>query len=173
MVYCHGVIGKMSGHEDVSEKFELKLVGAGIEITRKIDHQTAAEVMALVLGARPVASANEKTPAQAETEISQPQVSLREFLDEVNARRKPDQIVAIGHYLSTYGSQPTFSRDDVKMRFSAAKEPMPKNFPRDFGLAIKAGMIAPAHQQAGYFYVTKSGIQSVERRFSSESRRQH
>lgn len=157
--------------ENPAEEFELKLSGDGINIDKKIDRQTAAEVMAAVLGVRAAPIGSGQTHNARSPNESEEQMSLREFLDEVKAIRKPDQIVAIGHYICHQEGQSNFSRDDVKTRFSTAKEPMPANFARDFGLAMKAGMVAEAHQQAGRFYVTKTGIQAIERHFSKESKK--
>lgn len=149
-----------------TEQFELKLWGNGVNIERKVSHLIAAEIMSLVLGAR--AAATQEKQASGAEEDSSPQLSLREYLDKVKAVRKPDQIVAIGNYITSHEAQPTFSRDDVKILFASAKEPMPANFPRDFGVAIKSGMIASAHQKSGHFYITKTGIHAVERNFSDK-----
>lgn len=157
--------------ENPTEEFELKLSGDGINIDKKIDRQTAAEVMAAVLGVRPESIGSGQTRNTRSQKESEEQMSLREFLDEVKAVRKPDQIVAIGHYICHQEEQSNFSRDDVKTRFSTAKEPMPANFARDFGLAMKTGMVAEAHKQAGRFYVTKTGIQAVKRHFSKEPKK--
>ena len=81
--------------------------------------------------------------------------SLRDFLDEVHAKRKPHQIVAIGYYITQFQGQEDFSRDEVKARFSVAREPMPANFPRDFALAEKSGMVAEVHGREGRYYITK------------------
>lgn len=86
-------------------------------------------------------------------------------MTEVQAQTKPDQIVAIGHYLIEHDGQSNFSKDEIKARFVAAKEPMPANFPRDFSVAIKAGMIDEVHGERGRFHVTRTGQQAVESRF--------
>ncbi|TIN27660.1 hypothetical protein [Mesorhizobium sp.] len=95
-------------------------------------------------------------------------VSLREFLDEARAATKPDQIVAIGHYMALHGRKDTFSRDDIKAHFQSARERLPSNFPRDFSTAISKGMIAEDHAKTGQYYVTKTGVQAVERRFGAQ-----
>ena len=161
----------MSEDETTDEQFDLKLSGEGISIDKKIDRQTALDVMAAVMGGG-VASGGARQAAHAGPfEQSAVQLSLREFLDEVKATRKPDQIVAIGHYICHQEGQPHFSRDDVKVRFLAAKEPMPANFPRDFGLTIRNAMIAEVHGNPGSFYVTKTGIAAVERNFAKGSKK--
>ena len=82
--------------------------------------------------------------------------------------RKPDQIVTIGHYVMHFEGQDDFSRDDVKTRFSIAREPMPANFSRDFALAEKSGMIAKVHGKEGHYYITKVGLSSVQNKFSKK-----
>ena len=96
------------------------------------------------------------------------QVSLREFLDEVHAKRKPDQIVTIGRYITQFEGQADFSRDEVKSRFSVALEPMPANFPRDFRVAERNGMIAKVHGKEGRFYITKTGLRAIKDKFAKE-----
>ncbi|WP_157727427.1 hypothetical protein [Stappia sp. ES.058] len=158
----------MEEAQDSSEAFELTLSGSGISIQRKVNSATAAHIMHLVLGGTPAPGLGNAAPTGAPSASSEAPVSLREYLDEVNASKKPDQIVAIGHFMSLHEGLTAFSKDDIKSRFSLAKEPMPANFPRDFNLALKSGAIAPAHQNAGYFYVTKSGIGLVQNSFKKK-----
>jgi NDP-sugar pyrophosphorylase family protein len=156
----------MLKNEPPLEEFDLKLAGDGINIEKKIDRQTAAAVMAAVLGVHPTSTEPSQAGVVGVQHQPEEQISLREFLDEVKAVGKRDQIVAIGYYICHHEVQSNFSREDVKARFSAAREPMPANFPRDFNQAIKIGMIAEAHKHAGRFYVTKTGVQAVERHFT-------
>jgi hypothetical protein len=154
---------------DNTEQFSLTLTGNGIEIKRAVTQRQFAAIMSVLMGNElpgdgfPTASMGTQPPSA--------KISLREYLDQVKASRKPDQIVAIGHYINLHEGQPTFSREDIKARFAAAMEPMPSNFPRDFGAAVKARMIAAAHQKAGHYYVTKTGIASVDRRFDAETKK--
>ncbi len=96
-------------------------------------------------------------------------VSLREFLDDSKATTKPDQIVTIGHYMAVHEGKDTFSRDEIKVRFQAARERLPANMPRDFSTAISKGMIAQDHAKSGQYYVTKKGVQALERRFGAQN----
>ncbi|MEQ8387374.1 MAG: hypothetical protein RLP16_05430 [Alphaproteobacteria bacterium] len=146
------------------EEYELKLTGNGVSLEKKIGQRAAMQIIAAAMG-QAVPDLVEK-PLDAEASV-QPDMtlSIREFLDQVSASKKRDQIVAIGHYLCNTLAQRDFSRDEVKQRFSDAKEPMPANFPRDFGAAAKAGMIAEAHQKSGRYYVTKTGMQAVKNGF--------
>ncbi|MER9237874.1 hypothetical protein [Mesorhizobium sp. M0633] len=152
------------------EQFTLTLKGNGVEIKREISPDQFAAIMSVVIG-RDMSASNTSTASTGAPVELPVKISLREFLDEVKAVRKPDQIVAIGHYIGLHEGQPTFSREDIKDRFAAAREPMPSNFPRDFGVAIKAGAIAGAHQKAGHYYVTKTGIQAVDRHFGADAKK--
>lgn len=149
------------------EEFTLTLSGTGIDIRRVVSRQKAAIIMNVILGLEPATSESAIHIGQQADTTNAGKISLREFLDKVAATKKSDQIVAIGQYMAIYEGLATFSRDDVKARFPTAREPLPKNFPRDFGTAIKAGMIAEDHKQAGQYYVTKTGIQAIERHFKA------
>ena len=160
----------MTQAEFSENEFRLTITGDGVNVDRLIDGKTLASVMAFVMGAD-----KSLTQASVATDGSSPSVgggvvtrSLREFLDEVHAKRKPDQIVAIGHYITQFEGQENFSREEVKARFSAAREPMPRNFPRDFGLAEKSGMLAKVHGKDGRYYITKTGLSAINRKFSKE-----
>ncbi|MBL6935647.1 MAG: hypothetical protein ISR48_09560 [Alphaproteobacteria bacterium] len=154
--------------ENPEEEFDLRISGGGINVERKIDSKVLAAVMAAVMGAQGASDYANPELNNTDVKPQQPNIrmSLREYLDDVQATRKPDQIVAIGHFISHYEERPNFSRDEIRARFSTAKEPMPANFSRDFGLAVKAGMLAEVHLKQGQFYVTKTGIRAVERCFA-------
>ena len=162
----------MSKTEHSEDGFNLKISGDGIDVERRIDSGTLAAVMAVVMGTHRFGSPESlrTTDAPGTHILQQTSVALREYLDEVEAIHKADQIVAIGHYISLYEDQPHFSRDEIRSHFSTAREPLPKNFSRDFGLAVKSGMIAEAHKKPGFFYVTKTGISAVERHFAKTNK---
>lgn len=153
-----------------SEEFQLTLSGAGIDIRLAVSPQKAALIMNVIMGMQPADAEHSPGFSEPKSAAASVRVSLREFLDGVKASKKLDQIVAIGHYMGTHEGQATFSRDQVKTRFAAAREPMPSNFSRDFGNAIKSGMIAEDHKQAGHYYVTKTGIHALERHFGSPNK---
>ena len=160
----------MARNEIPENMYNLSISGLGIDVDRMIDGQTLAGIMALVMGAdKTVADVTASTGASApSTDGVVVKVSLREFLDEVRATRKPDQIVAIGHYITQFQGQADFSRDEVKAQFSVAREPMPANFPRDFALAVRAGMLAEVHGKQGRYYVTKTGLGAMKSKFSKD-----
>lgn len=149
------------------EAFTVSITGAGIEIRRKVNASKLALVMSIIMGNDPPEGVTFREP-----NVSGPagpaRVSLREFLDSAKATTKPDQIVAIGHYMALHEGKDAFSRDDIKARFQSARERPPSNFPRDFSTAISKGMIAEDHSMSGQYYVTKTGAQAVERQFGAQ-----
>ena len=160
----------MAQNENPKDMFNMSISGPGINVDRMIDGKTLAAIMAFVVG-----TDKSSVEVPAATGASAPstdgvdvKVSLREFLDEVRATRKPDQIVAIGHYITQFQGQADFSRDEVKARFSVAREPMPANFPRDFVLAERTGMLAEVHGKQGRYYVTKTGLGAMKSKFSKD-----
>jgi hypothetical protein len=152
--------------EEATKLFSLRLTGDGINIEQQIDQRIALLVVQVVMGAAPPVSAavpGASVHAHQSEEIS---LSLREYLDRSVASKKPHQITTIGHYISEYEGQGDFGRDDVRSRFSTAREPLPRNFSRDFGLALKNGWIAEVHGKKNRFYVTAKGVQAIESQFS-------
>ena len=160
----------MAQSEIPEDEFHLTITGHGVNVDRLIDGQTLAAVMAFVMGADKLATrgpvgTSDSFPSADGADV---QASLREFLDEAQAKRKPDQIVTIGHYITQFKGREDFSRDEVKARFSIAREPMPANFPRDFALAEKSGMLAEVHGKEGRYYITKTGLGAINNKFSKE-----
>lgn len=152
---------------EIKETFTVSLAGAGIDIKREVSATKLALVLSVVMGNDPPEGAARRE-LNAGGLVGLAKVSLREFLDDAKVATKPDQIVAIGHYMAVHEGKDTFSRDDIKARFQSARERQPSNFPRDFGTAISRGMIAEDHAKAGQHYVTKTGAQAVERRFGAQ-----
>lgn len=168
----------MGAEENSSEAkpFVVKLQGEGLTFETAISAQQVASIMALALGAVPIAppggggGASHAAAARSEDNLLAPgeRLSLREFLDASEAKRLPEKILAIGLYLEQHEQQPGFSRDDIKSRFRSAGEAPPGNFPRDFAVAVSSGWIAEDHANKGTFYVTKTGKGAVSARFAPE-----
>lgn len=150
-------------------KFALKLSGDGINVDREIDRDIALRVLNIVLGDRgtiaPTGTHGGRTVTGSNGRVP---LSLREYLDEAQPTRKPDQIVTIAHFVCEHEGAEDFSREEVRSRFPAAREPIPANFARDFAWTLKNGWIAEVPGKNGRYYVTAKGIQAVESRFSAE-----
>ena len=161
----------MANETKENELFDLKLTGNGITIDRQITASKAAQITRLVFGGDEDADVIPQPTVKAAIDggPANGPLSLREFLDEVNALRKQDQIVAIGQYMAVHETKPSFTKDDVKTRFSLAQEPMPANFSRDFSKALKSGIIAHSHWNTKSYYITKSGVLAVGNKFSEKN----
>lgn len=147
--------------------YKLSLLGSGISIDREIDQATAERVVQAVFGAQRMEGAQ---PSRVGDESYHgQQVSLREVLEESGAKTMPEKIVAIGAYLRDHQMQTSFTREDNKGRFRTAGEPIPANYPRDFGKAIQAGWIAEDHQNRGQYYVTRRGDEALSSRFDNRA----
>lgn len=100
---------------------------------------------------------------------SNPELSLREFLDQLEPKRGPDKITAIGVYLNDHRDQDTFSGPELEQAFQSASEPVPANMPRDIKWTVKTGWIAPSLGAKGRYYVTKTGRSVAEKKFPKEA----
>jgi hypothetical protein len=163
--------------EEVEEQlpYALSLKGDGLSLDRKVNETTARSIMNLVLGG--VASFPKQlsergspisAPRAALTEHDERPMSLREYLDDVEAKRNPDKIVSIAEFLSSREGQHDFTSEDLKGRFRTAGEAPPGNFSRDFAWTVQNGWIAEDAQKAGVYYVTQRGKQAIEQKFSKE-----
>jgi hypothetical protein len=156
----------MDVDESKKEKtFEVSIVGDGVTVKRTIDEELAGAVLALVVGRRqahsPDAIGSSRTPDVAP-------ISIGEFLGEVKAAHHSEKIAAIAVFLSERGKG-TFTKEDLKTQFQAAGEPLPRNYARDFAVAVARKWIASANT-AGEFYVTNTGRRAVQNTFSDSER---
>ena len=155
---------------DSENTFKVTIEGPGLSITREVDANALTRVLQVILGSNGNGGALEDRSVEAHGLPSSPDVSLREFLTNCSAKRHPDKIVAIGHYIEAHEGQAGFSKDDIKARFRSAGEAPPGNFPRDFALALKNGWIAKDTKNSGQLYVTRSGQEAIQNHFSGISR---
>ena len=158
------------------EAYSVKLTGPGVTIDREVSKELAEQVVLLVMtGQVSTAAAAPPTPPVgygSPTPSPSPGVpgdlSVREFLDQTDAKRVPDKITAMAVFLRDVRKQSHFQRADMVEQFQAAHERVPKNLSRDIAWAAKAGWIAPKVGTNDTYYVTKSGGDAVAARFSKE-----
>jgi hypothetical protein len=132
---------------------------------KQIDQTAALAILRVALGDMNVSAGTIEPSKGAETPQKQhTRLSLREYLDSVDARSNPEKIAAFGSYLRDHAGQEDFTRDDIKPSFRSAGETLPANLPRDFGSAAQNGWIAEDPAKAGRFYVTRKGEEAVKRR---------
>jgi len=152
--------------EDVPKSFALRLSGDGISIEQQVDQRTALQIVQVVMGGgAPIAGLTNNVvnsrPAGGTS------LSLREYLDEIGAKKKPDQITTIAQFVCEIEGQDDFGRDDIRSRFITAREPPPGNFGRDFAVAERNGWIAKVHGKKNRYYVTAKGSQAISNNFSN------
>jgi hypothetical protein len=153
--------------ERILETYKLTLMGSGISIDREIDQATAERVVQVVFGAHQIREL--QPPHGPDRPVDERRPSLREVFEEAEARTIPEKIVVIGAYLRDQQIQASFTREDNKVKFKTAGEPVPANYPRDFNKAIQAGWIAEDHQNPGHFYITRRGDETLSRRFENRT----
>lgn len=167
-------------------QYTIKLLGQGLTVDQQISRETALTILNLVMGgpgaAQPQPSGTvapqEPTPLENhQEEAPKPSrqaqgtsKSVGEFVDEVEAKRNPDKIVAMGLYLKDLGEE-QFTSERIKPLFQAAGEPTPANFARDWRWAVTAKWIAQSHDDPKSFYVTASGKKAVDAHFPAETRK--
>jgi hypothetical protein len=149
--------------EQSDEIFDLKLVGAGISIDKKVPRRVAMVIVNAVLAADGPQQAF-APPAEVAATPSV-DMSPREFLTDSAATTNAEQITAFGYFLCHHRSQETFSSADIRDSFIKAHEAVPKNLSRDMASTVKAGWIHESPGSAGQYYVTNTGMQRVKSKF--------
>lgn len=168
----------------MTQNYKVTIQGPGLsmemtEVPKAICDQITVLILTGSTGSPPAAST---APAGNGTHISvsrragsvsrrdaNPELSLREFLDQLEPKRGPDKITAIGVYLNDHRDQDTFSGPELEQAFQSASEPVPANMPRDIKWTVKTGWIAPSLGTKGRYYVTKTGRSVAENKFPKEA----
>jgi hypothetical protein len=153
---------------EMEQTYTLSLTGDGISIERVVDQETARAIVGIVLGGRRDSNAAPMPTGAQSPRVSQERMSLREFLNEAEAKRMPDKIVSIGEYLMSHAGQEGFSVEDLRSGFRLAAEPLPANFRRDHQWTVSNGWIAEDPRNPGTYYVTQSGKAAIEAKFSGD-----
>ncbi len=160
------------------EFFEISVSGSGVSIKKSVNANIARDIISIVMGgatdhkgspgqgdlhADTRSRASLRTPKPAE------RLSLREYLDDVQAKKNAEKIVAIAEFLITHEAAEEFTKEGILSRFRQAGETPPANFHRDFSLAVKSGWVAEDPAKSGSFFVTKKGRTAIEQRFSGDA----
>jgi hypothetical protein len=93
-----------------------------------------------------------------------------EFVAASGAKRNPDKIAAFGVFLMDELGNASFTREEMRQTFQRAGEPVPGNFPRDFGWAIRNKWISAVIDSPNEYVITKSARDAVANKFSKEVR---
>lgn len=155
---------------DSNDTFEIKISGPGINVERTVSQETALSVVGALMGGHqfrkgvPLSATKTKEPLN---QGDRPAQTLREFLNESGAKTNKEKIAAIGQYTSAANERGTFTTEDIRSGFRTAHEPPPKNLSRDINSACAAGWIHQS-EESGDFFVTNSGLQSLDAHFGRE-----
>jgi hypothetical protein len=153
--------------------FSLKLSGTGLSLDQKVSKELATRIMLLVLGdgtdsdglrpgGKPPLGGSELTRKKLPSLGAA--TSLREFLNQHDAKKIPQQIAAIGSYLETTNGIDSFTTKALLSGFKDAKVLRPGNPARDIARTVSLGWIAPAGTR-GQYYVTGTGQSAIESNF--------
>lgn len=167
-----------------AKPYEVKVTGPGVGITRPIDEATMSRVIALLFGATDPAPARNEGGAGAlgggghQDQSAQrggqqqweEELTLSEFIDDIEAKTFQHKICATGYYLMRQGAD-TFSRDDVKTALDNAHEDMPANFTRDFNETAAKSLIARKTGETDRYIIPRTGKVAVESHFQDLPKR--
>lgn len=155
--------------------FKLTLTGPGVDLSRSVSAHVAGQIMMLVVtgttGANAPAVDRGVKGQVIQTARHSAPPSMREFFNSCNPTRGPERIAAIAYHLRTYRVLESFKKEDVVRGFEDAKEPVPKNLPRDLAWTIQIGWIAVKTGDKDTYYLTRTGNDAVENGFPDNLRR--
>lgn len=159
---------------ETQSEYRLTLKGDGITVERNISKALAKDIIAMILGESfpqisPKSSENvalaQRNNEQQPNNHGSPRKSLREYFNEVGAKKNPQKILAIANYLVSFMGKTTFSVADIGPQFKVANEPIPANLHRDFQILSQEGWIAPDHAERKKFYITQTGLRVLSNKF--------
>lgn len=151
--------------------YELRLTGGGVAVERQVSEAKALQIVSLVMGGEPAPrAASTAPPSSRAAHRGSLATTVGECLDEVEAKRNLDKIVAIGAFLVDHLGKESFTRE-VKARFQHAGGTPSANFARGFSLAVSNKWIAQAPGSAGNYSVTNTGRKAIADNFAGETRK--
>jgi len=145
----------------------VSIEGPGVSVSRDVNDEQAAAILNIILRPASVSSTRVHAGAARGGGGEGEPGSLAGFFRDVGARRNPDKIVTIAHYMKSVEGRDLLPPDDIRARFKEVGEAPPGNFNRDLRWAKDNGWIA-LDAETGHYYVTASGSAAVEARFSDD-----
>lgn len=150
---------------------KLSIKGNGLSFEREVPESLALQLMQLVITGFANPSANAGGGMESRRDANGRRQSLPEYYQNVGPKRYREKLTTIAAYLHDVEGQGSFSADELKSQFRTVREAAPANFPRDLSEAIAKGWIAEERDQPGTYYVTRTGLEAVEDKFSANSAR--
>ncbi len=99
-----------------------------------------------------------------------PENSLREYLDKIKPPSFPAKILAIAAFLEDRQPGSKITKDAISRGLQEAREPLPKNFSRDFRETIRKKWLESSNSKQTEFYTTTFGRAALQDNFSNERR---
>jgi hypothetical protein len=149
----------------------LTIRGPGLAFDREIPDALVLRVMRLVLTGDDEPSITPATSAGGGGSSGGRKQALVEYYRHVGPKKYPEKLVTIGAYLQEVMGRTSVTPDELKAQFRAVAETAPANLPRDLRIAVGEGWIAEEHDLPGSYFVTRSGLDALERGFSTDGGR--
>jgi hypothetical protein len=107
--------------------YQLKLTGPGLSLDKDVSEELANRITLLVLSGKseqqlPPGKGGGADPAASRNAIALGNKSVREYLLASSAKKIPQQMTVIGHYLLETQNKHTFSMAELLKGFNDAKE---------------------------------------------------
>lgn len=145
--------------------FKINITGPGLDLNQTVTASQISRIIPLIIAP---SSLDNYTGSVSPQEIF-PKLSIREYLNEKKPQTNAEKILVFAKYLSNYQRYKYFSIKDLKLQFTNAYEPTPKNFSRDFNLVLKSSWLTESNEEIGKYLITNSGEKRLEEPFRSEA----
>jgi hypothetical protein len=156
----------------------IQLDGGSFKLDQKIPKELAARIAILVIsdgktdlagdGTGPTGHLGDNAPHSARKPGGFGKASsLREYLDQHEAKKISHEIVCIGSYYQIKNNHNFFTRAELDSGFEEASSQAPANLPRDIKATIGLGWISPKSGGKDPFYVTNTGSSAIDANFKT------
>lgn len=143
------------------DAYTVKVSGPGLEMTQDVDQGLARRVVGVLMGwATGTTAERQRTEPKAgvENNVLGTDVAIGEFISDLNITNNAERIAAIALYMSEQCGERLVAREVFPAWFQRSGEAPPKNFVRDLKTAVSRKLVSEDHSRAGYYFVTKTGI---------------
>lgn len=154
--------------EKEPEMVLITLKGA-VAFESKVSLLTAINIVKLCATAGRSDQDSISSPSGTSSSPGDERVSLGEYVNKYEPTTYPEKILAIAAYLKEFKDKESFSPEDIRPFFRSIGDVSPKNFGRDFRVAISNTWIAPEDKDPNSYYVTSVGLKALKSNFAGEA----
>lgn len=159
---------ELSRQREATSKLSIR--GNGFTFDRDVPETVALQIMKLVITGVAETDSGAGDAPRGERKGGRQQ-SLAEFFREVGPKKMREKLVTIAAYLHDIAGRDSFTPDELKAQFRGVKETAPANIHRDIGDTVGEAWFAEEPDQQGVYYITQSGLDAVEAKFSTDGGR--